>query len=250
MVKRWQQEDEIGPIGKRRKRVLEELDQRPFLVERLDDDDSGMHWLKNHRERGRAYSFLQHHREQSEELLLSQFEIINRAIAEGLDKSPGATIIDQDRSAVRELDLTFYDITDGGLQHIVRLAALESINLSGTKITDQGLRQLSENNRLLHLDISNTGVTDSGLKYLEKAASLRRLILKDNTGISNSGLGHIANLTGLESLDISKSKIDDFGIDHLKGLTALRFLGIRKSGISRAGKEELERLLPGCRIVG
>lgn len=74
-----------------------------------------------------------------------------------------------DLRQLRELDLTFQDVTDNGLAYLTCWHSLERLILQDTKITDAGLVQLHRFTSLKRLHLHNTEVTRAGIEELQRA---------------------------------------------------------------------------------
>ena len=79
-------------------------------------------------------------------------------------------------------------IDDDGLQHLVGLTELTSLQLDGTHITDAGLKHLAGMKKLRTLILSNTQVTDEGMEQLTKLPKLENVMLLE-TKITETGVG-------------------------------------------------------------
>jgi hypothetical protein len=73
-----------------------------------------------------------------------------------------------------ELDLSRTSITDAGLEHLKKCAALKRLNLRNTQIGDAGLAHLSGLVSLEYLNVVNTKITDKGIPSLKGLKNLKR----------------------------------------------------------------------------
>jgi AcrR family transcriptional regulator len=78
---------------------------------------------------------------------------------------------------IQQLDLSYTNITDAGLERLKGLNTLQQLYLRGTTITDAGLERLKGLNTLQQLDLSGTTITDAGLERLRELRNLQRLEL-------------------------------------------------------------------------
>ena len=254
-----------------RQRVLEALEYRGFLVELLDDSESGEHWLEDHKLRWSVDGFLKSQRQ--EEKAKPQFEIVENAIREALGKADDEPVTESDRANVRELDLALSSVDNTGLQRLASMDSLDYLDLSGAKVTDAGLRYLSNlrgmkylnlsdtsitdagltdltaMRELLHLNLSNTSVGDPGVETLRQVASLSELLLK-GTRIGNDSLSVLSTFPHLRKLDVGGTSLNDGSVDYLKEMTDLSYLALRETQISKDAKEKLMKSLPKCRVTG
>src|SRR4029077_11587365 len=97
-------------------------------------------------------------------------------------------------------------ISDKGLEHLSKLAALQELNLRGC---DQ--------------------ISDAGLEHLSKLAALQELNLRECNQISDAGLEHLSKLAALQELNLRGcNEIGDAGLEHLSKLAALQELNLRE----------------------
>ena len=83
--------------------------------------------------------------------------------------------------------------------------------------------------------------TDADLMCLKGLTGLQTLDLS-HTKITDAGLTHLKGLTGLQTLDLSHTKITHTGLTHLKGLTGLQTLNLSWSRVTNAGLANLKGL--------
>jgi hypothetical protein len=76
--------------------------------------------------------------------------------------------VDSDRK-VNRLDLSYSQITDEGMRHVIGLDKLYWLNLEGTQVSDAGLEHLKTLTNLELLRIKNTDVTGESVKRLQQA---------------------------------------------------------------------------------
>jgi hypothetical protein len=70
-----------------------------------------------------------------------------------------------------------------------------------------------------------------------------------DSSLSDSGLVHLKGLTNLRVVLLYRTQVSDAGLVHLKGLTNLSFLQLDGTRVTDVGVEELQRALPGLRII-
>ena len=101
---------------------------------------------------------------------------------------------------------------------------------------------------LLHLDLRWSKVTDQGLTQLKELPFLRTLYLGDCAGITDEGAAILATMPGLESLNISQTKITPAGVLRVATLPRLRCL--RATYYGPEVRDQLRQTLPvGCELV-
>jgi len=124
------------------------------------------------------------------------------------------------------------NFSDKGLAHLKDVASLKILNLSDQPITDKGLQYLSGHTGLENLSLYNTEITDRGLIYLKSMSSLKKLnigtrkYIPDNPPISDKGMVHLAELKGLEYLDLPNYGITERGLAYITGLNNLKHLWV------------------------
>jgi hypothetical protein len=139
-------------------------------------------------------------------------------------------------------------VTDGGLRKIARLAQLQTLVLNRTKVTDAGMENFRAMGQLDDLSLDGTKITDAGLAHLAGLKQLSELDLS-NTEITDAGLKQLEGLP-LEKLVLHSTNVTDAGLRGLKGLKGLKYLLLDEKGqITAQGAAELQKALPGCRIM-
>ncbi len=128
--------------------------------------------------------------------------------------------------SLRQLDLSGTQVTDKGTDSLEKLTGLEDLSLARTQITGDALDDL-QHNRLRRLDLSGTIVNSEGIKDLAD--------------------GKEAAAT-LESLDLSRTPVDDAAVQWLAQLRRLTQLKIQGTNLTAAAIEQLRTALPRCKI--
>jgi hypothetical protein len=80
--------------------------------------------------------------------------------------------------------------------------------------------------RLTSLDLERCGSVGEGLRALSELTQLTSLNVGWCRGITDAHLAHVAPLTSLERLELSRSLMTDAGLRQLAGLVRLRQLGM------------------------
>ena len=139
-------------------------------------------------------------------------------------------------------------VTDAGLKELAGLKGLRTLSLGDTKVTDAGLKELGGLQGLSELYLYKTTVTDAGLREL---AGLKRLRLLDirGTQVTDAGLNELVGLQALLSLELGDTRVTDAGLKNLAGVKGLRLLYLFNTKVTDAGVAELEKELPGCKIM-
>lgn len=200
--------------------------------------------------------------------------VVEEAARKGLGKQPDETLTPWDWAALLELDLSYSQTGDAGLQPLVSATALKSLFLSGNgigdtglariaqlieleyldlskncSISDAGLRHLRALKYLQHLDLSHTAVSGTGLPYLRELRGLCELLLR-GTRVDDAGLSNLQALPRLCKLDLQGTLIGDGALPSLETLVQLEYLGLRQTNVSREGKNRLRHSMARCRILG
>lgn len=93
--------------------------------------------------------------------------------------------------SVRRLNLRCPPITDRGVEELVGLGALESLDLTGAPITDRGLVAISRLRSLRKLRLHGADISDDGLRALGALHELRSLGV-DETPVTEQGARRLA----------------------------------------------------------
>ncbi len=140
-------------------------------------------------------------------------------------------------------------VTDEGLQHLASLKSLKQLSVWVKNVRGPGLAYLAKLPRLEYLCLGASfedkcKFNESGLAYLKDIPSLKKLYIFWQLPITDAGMAHVANLTGLEELDIAELPISDAGLAHLKSLSALKKLnlGYKGSRITEKGLVYLKQM--------
>jgi hypothetical protein len=149
----------------------------------------------------------------------------------------------------KKLILDDTPVTPTGLAHLEGMTTLKTLYLERSESTDAGMIHLKALTNLDWLLLGgNPGVTDAGLAHLSGLIGLRALAL-DDTQVTDAGLAHLKRLANLEILWLSDTQVTDAGLAHLNGLTRLKELWVVNTRVTDDGATELERALPGLRLV-
>ena len=141
-----------------------------------------------------------------------------------LIEKAGGSVRPVDNGWEVEFHLTGRDLRDEQLVHVAKLKGVTRLNLRGTKISSAAL---------VHLK----GMTSLELLHLER------------TAIDDDGTENLAGLANLEYLNLYGTQVTDKTLDRLTGLKKLKRLYVWKTDVTDAGVAQLEKNLPGLRIV-
>jgi hypothetical protein len=90
--------------------------------------------------------------------------------------------------------------------------------------------------------------TDATLKNFKDLTELEELDLS-STKITDAGMKNLEGLTRLRELRLEFTEVTDAGLVHLKGMKQLRELLLFNTHVTNAGVRELRKVLPKCRII-
>jgi hypothetical protein len=181
---------------------------------------------------------------------------------------------------VRVLDLDHAEsVTDEGVAHLKHWRRLEHLNLRGTKVTSSAFEPISLMTGLRSLDVGHSRVNDDLFDELEDLDHLERLSFGGNkmsgaalaflkalpalrelsvsgrqrtdsglwsVAVTDFNVGQIAQVQGLEVLDLGETSVSDRGIAELGRLKDLRTLDLRATRVTGKGIAALAGL-PGLR---
>ena len=105
--------------------------------------------------------------------------------------------------------------------------------------SDRHIARLARLERVTSLFLTNGRVTDTGLAQMRNRNNLAVLDLSGNSLISSAGLAHLCESKGLDSLDLSRTRIGDEGLVELKKFPKLRWLKLNGTKITDAGMKEM-----------
>jgi hypothetical protein len=110
-------------------------------------------------------------------------------------------------------------ITDAGIRHLARFAALHHLDLTGTSVTDAGLQVLRDLPRLRTLSLSWNRVSDAGVAVLAGCDELEEL----NLGLSaTTGDAAVRALAGKHKLRHLTVALSDAGVPLLQNLPVFK----------------------------
>jgi len=146
------------------------------------------------------------------------------------------------------LDVSGTNFSDADIVHFQGQLLLKTLRLNGTKVTGEGLSHLAGLDTLDWLELAGAPVTDDGLAHLPAFPALTQLNLS-STKITDEGLRRWKKPKGLRSLHLMRVVgVTDDGIDTLSELKELASLNLVGTGMTAAGVENLQQLLPKCKI--
>jgi hypothetical protein len=86
------------------------------------------------------------------------------------------------------------------MQHLQGLTNLETLAINGTAVGNAGLAVLKPCKGLRDLNLQDTKVNDDGMAHLAELTNLETLNISNNREITNEGVKHLANLPKLKKV--------------------------------------------------
>src|SRR5665213_3331243 len=117
-------------------------------------------------------------------------------------------------------------------------AAVEAVQRLGGKVVHADNDPAKP---IVKADLSRTQVAAAGLKNLADLKGLQTLNLWD-TKVTDAGLKELAGLKGLQTLNLADTKVTDAGLKELAGLKGLQTLDLSYTKVTDAGLKELAGL--------
>src|SRR6516164_4321385 len=136
----------------------------------------------------------------------------------------GGDVVRDGDGSITEVSLARTWATDEDLHYVAQIQTLKQLDLSFTLITDKGVRELQQLGQLEDLNLETAeALTDASMNYVKNIPTLRRLKVR-GVDITDVGMPAIAQMTGLRSLDVSHTMLEDVGLENLPALTELEEL--------------------------
>lgn len=127
---------------------------------------------------------------------------------------------------VIEADFTSTWISDADLDAVAAMPKLRALRLGQTKIGDTGLERLRALREVRELDLYYAEyITEDGLAHLRGWKQLEKLNLR-GTRVTSKVFPHLGVLTGLRSLDVAFTQVDDEGFEELLKLGELNHVAL------------------------
>lgn len=140
-------------------------------------------------------------------------------------------------------------LSEESVSLFLKFRGLEKLQLAYSQVDEAGIARIRELSFLTHLYFGGSNLNDKMMMHIHDLPRLRVLGIAD-TQVSDKGLAYLENLPSLEELGIqSNYEITDAAIDHLKRLKGLRRVQMGNTKITDEGRAELEKALPGARIL-
>ena len=139
-------------------------------------------------------------------------------------------------------------ITANGLAHLKRCPLLRHLYLEQVSVTPDLMKVIGEFSNLGSLSLNDMPVTDEFLSNVLPLKGLETLSLQ-NTAVTDAGAAQLVKLSSLKALLLDGSKVTDQGLPSLKSLNKLTLLSVRRLNVSPQAVDELQKELPGCKIL-
>jgi hypothetical protein len=135
-------------------------------------------------------------------------------------------------------------VCDAGVAHLAGLPKLRNVHISNGRIGDGALAVFGKMPSIQSLSLQGNHFSDAGLKHLAGLKQLRSLwVGMGKQPITDAGARHLAGLTGLEQLDLQRSRLTTAGVAALKDLTHLRTLHINGPAAEGIDDADIQPLL-------
>ena len=148
---------------------------------------------------------------------------------------------------LRSLDIGIAEIGDSSIELLEALPQLESLAIGGNHVGEAGISRLRSLKGLRHLDLSGAQVTDSGIwavmvtdLNLDEIGALSGL---ESLVLAAPSPEYVASVSSGVPRLRGAIRITDFGASHLARLTSLRRLDVTRSSLTAAGLERLGALV-------
>ena len=148
---------------------------------------------------------------------------------------------------LKRLALDDNPIGGAGLEHLANQSELTELTLATAGLTDSDLRRLPVLPKLARLVLDGNEIRGSGMPSLKRQPALIELSLACPT-LTDLLARNLAELKQIKRLSLAGSGITDAGLAHLASLTGLEALDVRKTKVTTAGLAALAKALPACKI--
>lgn len=124
----------------------------------------------------------------------------------------------------------------------------KAINLCWNDTTDEDLKYVKCFPEVRSITLAQAiKIQDEDLKYLSNLSNLQSLDLSE-TKITGEGFKHLNNLPSLGNIDLTASKVTDKSIQELKKFKTLKLIILCKTKVTQKGVKMLKKELPDCDI--
>ncbi len=152
------------------------------------------------------------------------------------------------RPNLKDLTLVDCKVTNQGLANLSNAKHLRRLKVRGGEFDEVGMKAVGTLSGLRELDLRASRIAPQSLHHISQLSELTKLTLKWSD-ISDDDVASIAKMKSIVNLNLSESyALTDRSIDYLKQMTNLESLDLSFSKISPERLEELRRTLPNCKI--
>lgn len=198
--------------------------------------------------------------------------MVSLQVNHGFADADFATLVDLGPGAIQYLMLGGVSVTVEGIEKLPQLVGLRDLSLAEARLDDQLFAHVAKCRALRHLNLLSNQLTDAGLHQIAGMPALEQLVLGDTPGMTDTALLVAGQLPRLRMLLIRGIPMTDVGVDYLRRapgierlwvcgrgvtdaavpmlaeLSELRELVLLTTSITGAGRRELQRALPKCKI--
>jgi Leucine-rich repeat (LRR) protein len=115
---------------------------------------------------------------------------------------------------LKRLNLSGTQISDAGLASLGKVASLESLIVQRTRITGRGIEHLLKLRWLRSLDLTDSSVSDADL---DRFSELRvKSLMLSKTSVADASVEGLLKMPKLNRLEISGTRITDAGFARLE----------------------------------
>jgi len=175
------------------------------------------------------------------------------------DRVQGVQLQSLQREQIDRLDLrplsyvesfrsSFCVLNGKNLDDMGHWTRLNDLTIKCARFEGRDMAGLGKFPGLTRLSLRGVGFGQEGLAPLAALKRLRALDLSA-TRTSDQDLRSLRGLTALEELDLAMTQVTNRGLEQLKDLQSLRVLKVQITGVTPAGAAELQKAIPGLRII-
>jgi Leucine-rich repeat (LRR) protein len=128
-------------------------------------------------------------------------------------------------STLDSLFLDECDLTEEGVNSIVKNVNLKSLSLSNNNISPEATIIFPEDSQLESLDLSQNTLYDETVFEITKLKNLKLLNLHSNN-IDDDGVLALSQMTSLKTLILGQNKITGLGLGYLLGSKSIEYLNL------------------------
>ncbi|HEY2838498.1 MAG TPA: hypothetical protein VGJ26_05090 [Pirellulales bacterium] len=146
---------------------------------------------------------------------------------------------------LEELWLPPVNIDKSGVQHLLTLRNLTTLEIPNSEITDEDVKLLLGHETLDFLSLRRCRIDGSGFRDAPASSVLQWLNLS-NTEIVDASIPYLARLPNLAGLNLKRTQVTAKALEQLKSCPTLRYLNVDR--FVEADLKRLRQALPGCTV--